>query len=203
MVIEFVGLPGTGKSTTARALEAFGFERMRITSKRELLMLNVMFFFKYPCACVRLFFTIVRTSIVHGRFYPLFMNAFLDTQGRIIKAQRTHGRHAIVDQGYLQGLLSMSYHALTEDGVRQYMLHFPKPDMIIFFEVHESMRTQRLTERGYGVREGEANTSKWLQRLPQNAACIKQAGNMLGVPFHVLNAAQATQDIVEEIKRAL
>ncbi len=172
MTIEFCGLPGVGKSTIARALESHGFERVRIESKWELFQKNLEYLVRYPRAFIKMFFCIVRTSRSHGRLYRLFMNVFLDTNARILKAQQLPV-HAIVDQGHLQALLSLSYHALTDDEIQAYLRHLPVPDVVFAFEASPSVREAHLSERGYRPRDGEkTDTREWLQHLEENATRV-------------------------------
>jgi hypothetical protein len=178
MTIEFCGLPGVGKSTIARTLESHGFVRVRIQGKWELLWRNAVYSVCFPRAFFKMLRIIIRTSRAHGRFYPLFMNVFLDTNARIMKA-RTMDTNAIIDQGHVQALLSLSYHLLSDDEIQAYFRHLPLPDIVFAFEAPPSVRESHLTERGYRPRDGEyTDTREWLLNLERNAeqvtVCIEK-----------------------------
>ena len=201
MVIEFCGLPGAGKSTIARALEEYGFVRVRIRSKAELIGYNLAYLVVYPVAFFKMLFCITKTSLSHGRFYRLFMNVFLDTNARIYKAKRGGSTPMIVDQGHLQALLSLSYHALSDDEAGAFLKYLPRPDMVFVFEAPADVRAMHLKERGYGPREEETNTDEWSQYLDDNMKTISEyALRKKSYPVHIISTDQSIEHVVEEIR---
>jgi|GEM_PF-1703138 len=199
MVIEFCGLPGVGKSTIARALEEHGFVRVRIRGKVELIGYNLVYLVTYPVAFFKMLFCITKTSLVHGRFYRLFMNVFLDTNARIYKAKRG-SVPMIVDQGHLQALLSLSYHKLSGEEVGAFLKYLPKPDRVFVFEAPADVRTAHLKERGYTPREAETDTDEWFRYLEGNMNTITEYVTQKNTYLTtVISTDQPIERVVEEI----
>ncbi len=198
-MIELCGLPGVGKSTLARMLEQHGYEKVRVNGKGDLLLTNIQYLLRYPTAFLKLFFAIVKVSLTHGRFYPLFMNVFLDTNARIFKAKHS-SKLSIVDQGNLQGLLSLSYHPLTEKNVAVFLKHLPKPDLILILKTDEDTRMKRLKERGYGPREREKNREAWLLHLQKNMESLEEfLQTILWAPILSVSAEDDPQEILKKV----
>ncbi len=203
MVIEFCGLPGVGKSTIARALEEYGFVRVRIQGKAELLWYNFLYLLTYPCAFFKMLFIISKVGLRHSRLYRLFMNVFLDTNARIYKAKKGNAP-MIVDQGHLQALFSLSYHKLSHNDVGLFLRYLPTPDRVFVFEAPTDIRTAHLKERGYGPREGEENTECWFQYMESNIKTIAEyALQKKAYSVQVISTDKPLVTIVEEIRTAV
>jgi broad-specificity NMP kinase len=166
MIIEFCGLPGVGKSTTARELRAHGYQRVRIETRHELFARNVYYFFQYPQAFLKMLFAVVSVGLRRKRLYPLFMNVFLDTNARIHKAKIFP--NAIIDQGHIQGLLSLSHHALSFNEIEHKVRFLPQTDKLFILVASAKVRNDRLSTRGYGVREGEVPSAVWSSAVEEN-----------------------------------
>jgi broad-specificity NMP kinase len=203
MVIEFCGLPGVGKSTTARALEAHGFVKVRIGGVGELFYQNILYAFRFPLAWVKMLVCVLRSGFAHGRLYPLFMNVFLHTNARIMKARRTKA-HAIIDQGHLQALLSLSYHDLTSKEVIDFLRYLPRPDRVVVCVAPDDVRSERITVRGYGPRDNEKHAEAWLAHITHNMDVIHTTiVQREQYPVLLLMTNKPTDQLVEEVKAVM
>lgn len=203
MVIEFCGLPGVGKSTIARALEEYGFVRVRIRGKGELFWYNFLYLVTFPCAFFKMLFIVFKVGLQHARFYRFFMNVFLDTNARIYKAKKGNA-HMIVDQGHIQALFSLSYHKLSHDEVGTFLKYLPLPDKVFVFEAPADIRIAHLTERGYGPREGEEKTEGWFQYMESNMKTITEYFLQKKLyAVQVISTDKPVAAIVEEIRTAV
>ncbi len=161
MMIEFYGLPGSGKTTAARKkAEAEDFQIIKIRSNKELFFYNLAFLFKNPAFFLKTFFKILRNSKTPRIFYYKLMNSFFHYNAKYMKAGRY--KRAILDQSFFQNILSIFDRVLSEDELRAIVKSFPKPDGLIVFDLPEEERQRRVKERGYLGREtlGE-DASRW------------------------------------------
>ena len=150
MIIELFGLPGSGKSTRARALEQEGkVVRVRINSRTELLVRNALFFFQYPVTTIRLAVYLLKYGGRGTLFRTKVISLFLGHNAKYQKARWMKGVY-IIDQGHFQNLLSLFEVPLTEVEMRAYVALLPKPDELWICTVEEGERARRLRERGYG-----------------------------------------------------
>ena len=152
MILELVGLPGSGKSTFARSLESDKkWTRVRITKRGELLYYATYFFLRHPVSTARQLSFLIRYRGNRALWYTKFINLFLVHNAKYMKASRL--AHAIIDQGHLQNAMSLFDTEVEDEVLFSYIAILPHPDMVVFFDVSEAVRMQRIAGRGYGVRE--------------------------------------------------
>ncbi len=150
ILVELFGLPGVGKSTRARGLEAGGEAvRVRIGSRTELLWRNALFFAHNPILSARLFFYVVRYAGSPALFYTKFANLFLEKNAKYQKA-RASRKTMVMDQGHFQNMLSLFERPMPEDALGRYARILPKPDELWICVASEEERRRRLAARGYG-----------------------------------------------------
>lgn len=144
MIVELVGLPGTGKTTLAKALGAHGVLVGPATSRTALLSDATIFFLRRPFLAFALLSAIMfRTS--HRRRYTLFMNCFLGYAAQYERARRISdaGGFAILDQGHFQTIISFG--GLPS----QIMRAFPHPDVLVVVEAPDDVQEERMRSRGH------------------------------------------------------
>ena len=155
MIIELFGLPGSGKSTIARALEANGkAKRIRITSRGELLWRSSLYILRHPLSSLIQLWYLIRYSGSLQLFYSKFMNLFLH---HAAKYQKAHAKQEVVviDQGHLQNLLSLFELPVSHEKMVRYLAWLPKPDQVWVCEANADERARRLQSRGQDSRPGE------------------------------------------------
>ncbi len=155
MIVELVGLPGSGKTTFARRLtESEGWVLVSIGGPTELLFYNALFLLHHPMK----FLCGLRWLSSHRGhrqlWYLKFVNLFLVHNAKYMKAGRYS--RAVIDQGHHQNIISLFDTRVTDALLDSYAQSLPKPDLLCFFRADDETRTKRLTGRGYGAR-GEFN----------------------------------------------
>jgi hypothetical protein len=153
MIIEFYGLPGTGKTATAKKLEQeTDFNIVKIKTKQELIFFNILFLLKHPIKFFVLLYFIIVNSVSLKEFYYKFMNAFLNCNAKYQKSKKY--KKAIIDQGYFQGILSIFNKEIKNTSLNKYLNIILKPDILFIFEAPQVVRDKRILERGYYIRRG-------------------------------------------------
>lgn len=163
MILELTGLPGSGKTTFAKKLsEKEDWRLITIRRRGELLYYNAWFLARHPVFFFRglrwLFQNLGRREL----WYTKFMNLFLVHNAKYMKASRYP--RAIIDQGHHQNVISLFDEMLPPTELRAYLRCLPPPDALLFFVADEKVRDQRLSARGYGVREGISDDVRALWR---------------------------------------
>ncbi len=200
MIVELYGLPGTGKSTIARALESQGkFKRIRITSKVELLWYNFLFFFKKPFKFFKLLFYIFQHSSNWQIFYYKFMNLFLHCNAKYQKALKY--QNALIDQGYFQNVISLFEQQVHWGVIQKYLANIILPDKLFILQADDQERQNRLLNRGYGLRQFQDEKTKdtWLKASQTNNSVFLENIANVKVRFFVITNNQSVEKVLQEI----
>lgn len=153
MIIELVGLPGSGKSTFARKLaEDPRFLIVSPTGAAALLWWNLRFFLRFPFRSVALAYYTFRHLGSRSYAYEKIVNLFFVHNAKFMKA-RTVDR-AILDQGHHQMIVSLFEVVQDVDVIRRFLRVIPKPDLLLAFDIPHEVREERMAKRGYRVRHG-------------------------------------------------
>lgn len=160
MLIELVGLPGSGKTTFAKRLAEGGrFTVVKIANPFELLWYNALFFARHPTVSLRTFIWLCRHRGDARFWYAKLTNLFLQHNAKYMKAARY--ARAVIDQGHHQNALSLFDMRIPDRVLDRYVAILPKPDLLCFFVADKETRDQRLRSRGYGARdEWEGDTRR-------------------------------------------
>ncbi|MEK7118427.1 MAG: glycosyltransferase [Patescibacteria group bacterium] len=151
MIVELVGLPGSGKTTFAKRLsEREGWSVVSIAFRSELVFYNALFFFQHPVDFLRGLLWLCRYCGFWKLWYTKFTNLFLVHNATYMKARKYP--RAIIDQGHHQNVISLFDRIVADDVIDRYVRFLPKPDILCFFIADDETRTKRLAERGYGAR---------------------------------------------------
>lgn len=170
MMIELYGLPGSGKSTLARKLEReFGYIRIKIANRKELLWYNFLFFLKYPIKFFVLFYYVVINSSSSFTFYFKFMNTFLQHNAKFEKAKTF--KKAVIDQGHFQNIISVFESELDLKILDRYIQFIPRPEKLVIFQADAVTIASRTSLRGYYAREGfmdRQHHERWRKIIEKN-----------------------------------
>jgi thymidylate kinase len=175
MIIEFCGLPGSGKTTIAKKIEQnTDYKIIKIKSKRELLYYNFLFFIKYPVKFFYLFFYICRNSESWKEFYLKLMNTFFQHNAKYQKALKFE--KAIIDQGYFQNFLSVFNKKINTDIFYKYSELILQPDKLFIIKVSEKERLERINKRGYSFRNdfSEEERGVWMKIMMSNNSLLEK-----------------------------
>lgn len=156
MIVELVGLPGSGKTTIAEAMRARGVVSVSIPSRTQLLCGAVAFWSLRPVLALNLVWHIMTRAPQEVR-YELFVNGYLGYAARYRKARLLSrmGAPVVLDQGFFQLFISL------EDLSAAFSEAFPKPDFLVAVEAPTSVREERMARRGWAPR-GESGLEKRL-----------------------------------------
>ncbi|HQI25773.1 MAG TPA: AAA family ATPase [Candidatus Paceibacterota bacterium] len=204
MIIEFCGLPATGKTTVAGVLvKKKGFHKIKIESRREWLFYNLIFLLKHPIKFFGGLFMIVKFSEGGRDFYLKFMNCFIIHNAKYQKAQRF--RLGIIDQGYFQNILSVFNKPIDQKNLASYLKNFLYPDLLVVFDLSSTERQARLIKRGQSVRFGFdlKQVEKWQKASEVNYQLFKKMLPELGLPFCLLEASLAIDVLADKIEQCL
>ena len=162
MIIELLGLPGSGKTALAEAMKTKGAVLVPLSSRAQFLFDSSVFWLSYPILALKLFWFITTRAPREVR-YELFVNGFLGYAARYRRARALSRSGAIValDQGFFQLVISLG-------GLPPALLkRFPKPDLLTAVAADVSEREKRMTSRGWAPREGlgRENRLAWQERV--------------------------------------
>ena len=204
MIIEFYGLPGAGKTTITQKLAAKSdFKIIKIRSKKELVLYNLLFFIKHP---VKFFATIgylIANSTGWPIFYYKFTNTFLHHNAKYQKALLE--KYAILDQGYFQNVLSVFEEPISASFLVKYAGFLLKPDKLIILNLPSDDVSRRIEGRGYAARErfDREYFGKWLEVVKMNNKIFLENLDKLGMDYNIIDARRSADDICREILSGL
>ncbi|PLX27397.1 hypothetical protein C0583_03735 [Candidatus Parcubacteria bacterium] len=200
MIIEFFGLPGSGKSSIARKVsENSEFKLIKIRSRTELIKFNILFFIKNPYKFIWLFLLIVKNSSGLFDFYYKFMNSFLDYNAKLEKASREE--YAIIDQGYFQNVLAVYKREIDKSVLRQYLKEIKKPDFLIIVDLDKKKRQERIIERGHGVKNvySDKESDRWTERAEKSYQFFKENIKDLYSNYLIIDSSDSIEDTSKKI----
>ncbi len=153
MIIEIFGLPGVGKTSFSRAWVGADkkYKNIKVTSRLELVFLNLFYFLRYPKKFIVSLFLVIKYSGGLRLMYSKFMNLFLQYNARFIKAE-SNGL-SILDQGHMMSTLSLFEQDISSHIMMDVYSNINRSDALVILEASDDIRHSRLEKRGYGVRE--------------------------------------------------
>lgn len=197
MIVEFYGLPASGKSVTAeRIAQETDFKVITVKNKSELLFLNILFACKHPVVTATTLWHIVRNSKNSKTFYFKYMNSLLHRNARYEKARRH--KNALIVEGYFQNILSLFEKTITETEMKAYLRILPKPDKLIIFDLSSEERVKRLRERKNADFERHSNPA-YNRVMEENNALFKRVIEDSSHEYFAIDAGQDAEGLARAV----
>lgn len=157
MIIELLGLPGTGKTALAQAMKSRGAVLVSLPSRTRIVTDAFLFWLEHPVLASRLLAHLLKEAPRDSR-YELFVNGYLGYAARYRKARSLsrQGSLVVLDQGFLQ--LIVSLHGLPEELLRK----LPKPEVLVVLTVEPRERERRMAARGWAPRASSGTEKRLL-----------------------------------------
>ncbi|XKT75427.1 MAG: glycosyltransferase [Patescibacteria group bacterium UBA2103] len=149
MIIELVGLPASGKTYIARALEAQGYTKVAIGGA-EILPHFFVYAFTHPWSVFRHFIFFLLNAGSPSVWYLKFANLFV--RACALQQKASSYNRATIDQGLYQNLLSLFPKKPTQKTLERLSSLFPD-NILWIVEVPKDVREARLASRGVLPRE--------------------------------------------------
>lgn len=204
MIIELYGLPASGKTTVAHKIaQKMGFEVVRITGRRELVVLSMLFCLKHPIFSLLTLYYISRNAYSWQLFYYKFMNCFLQHSAKYEKARRYS--RALIDEGHWQNFIAIFETAQSRDVLMRYAKSIPNSDALFVFNVSRQELERRIIERGYFARNSfpPANVARWKEAIFSNDILLKQILADAGVFFTTVDAEKNQDEVADTVSAML
>lgn len=208
MIIELYGLSGSGKTTFAKKMaQESGFQIIKIRTRLELLYLNALFLVMHPWRLVSGFLYLTKNSPNGRLFYYKLMNTFLHVQAKYAKAWLWRGRNKglILDQGYVQNVISLFETEKSQDQIEKYMSIWIRPDILVAFDSSKEVREERLRGRGDRSRQsfGERYLRNWEEVAEKNAGAFTEILKDLEVYTMVMSTDADLQKTETSLKKII
>lgn len=193
MIIEFTGIPGSGKTTMARELaKTEGFEYIKTVGKGEkyryFFYFAVCHPFRFICLYTQTFFQSIKTRSIKLFFYKMrVLTSYIARTSKALAFSKS--KTVVLDEGLAHYGLSLFEERVTEAQVTSYLKKFLIADKIIFLETTESEGIKRLKNRGNIPRISIIkNWESWYTQYAYNSRIFKQAyENNKKIEFEVIN----------------
>ncbi len=170
MVLELVGMPGGGKSTLAHFLtHESGIPTISPKGKAMLLLRSMWFIVFHPWLCIPLMLLVAKESSSMDEYWFKTLNLV------IYPAAKQTFQKGVIDQGFLQSIISIPERALSKEELAKLLNHLPHENTIILVSVSEEESTRRIKDRSYRVRDtqGEEVFQRKLTYMRANLETLK------------------------------
>lgn len=202
MIIELCGLPASGKTTFAKTLcQKSSYTHARVSGVVELVWRSFLYGVLHPIVAASVFVSILQNGGGTG-FYAKFMNSFLHRLARRHKAERMNA--AIIDEGFFQNIVSVFEQERNREYIEQYIKKMPYPDMLIIFDMPDSVRIQRTQSKKTGDRErmlGEAQYAQWEQSARRNIATLISVLESKQLPCRLVRSSSDEDRLIVEFSK--
>jgi|AntAceMinimDraft_13_1070369.scaffolds.fasta_scaffold04231_6 hypothetical protein len=128
MIVELMGLPGSGKSFFAKELgKESNWTYISFKNKREVFKYFLLGILNNPIFFIAGFW--FARKVLTDRY--LFWNCYVVKYAKFAAAKRAPTEHAVIDEGAHQNVISYSRFYENTDFIKRYFTHCPRPDKLI------------------------------------------------------------------------
>lgn len=209
MIIEFYGLPGSGKTTIARAVVERAHDRSVVylhTSPRgEIARYFPVFFARNPSYT---FFWLkeIFKECMRFHFRALFrykLHLFFISTVQYQKACSKKNDTSLVDEGLYQRILSFYESEKSHQEIERCMRHIPKPGAIVVTsnketEFYRFLRSPHRYESPR-LRLGHEYFESWMGVLRKNDVTVRETIRSMGTPIIFCDGAEGIENCVDKI----
>lgn len=210
MIIEFMGLPGCGKTTLSKILDREGIAtRITITSKEELLKNLAMRCFTHPFQSLFIALSILTSQSSFAVRRLLLINAFgyrLAKMNKAVQASRKNGKGVyVIDEGPVQNTLSIFDKVVPAKTLEKFFTRAKNGiDHIMCLDLSKNSFEMRVHNRGRIGREGTLSPqqiTKWADVLYSNYQTLKtQVIPNTNVRYSIIDSNTNVQEVLGKIK---
>jgi len=209
MIIEFYGLPGSGKTTISRTLAERGGKYVYLhTSPRfETIRLVPLFAFKNPGKALFWFCELFKESMKFhfGTLFRYKLHLLLISIAQYQQAQRNAETVYLLDEGLFQRILSIYETKKTREDIERYIRHIPKVDIVVIAE-NKSTEFYRFKESPHRYESPRLHLGKeyfenWMEVVRYNDAIIKSVLKGTQKNIVVCDGAKGLGNCMDKIEK--
>ncbi|RMD59848.1 AAA family ATPase [Candidatus Parcubacteria bacterium] len=204
MIIEFYGLPGSGKTTVARRLsQELNIPIIKVRRRREVIWHSIKFFLRQPIKAAKLLKLVFKHSHFWQEFYYKLMNCWFDYNAKYSKGLKYPV--AILDQGHFQNIVSLFDEEVAQKELKRFLNLLPCPDLLVVFDIPESQRQIALQKRGYLARQNFPSSylKKWQEAFEHNHKLFLEVLPDLNLPHVFFKEEVDYKKLKEKVKNLI
>lgn len=202
MIIEFYGLPASGKTAIAQKVAEENLVTIiAVTGKFEIILRNSIFFFRHPKFYITTLWYILRYADIFR------LQVFWTFLLRTAKYQKASSAgNVILDEGYWQHILSLFATEQPRRRIEAYTKLFPNIQSLIIIEASSEKQREFRKKRGRFTREKfkKENVERWEDAIKVHHKYIKEIAARTLPVYVIKNNGEvevAVQACMEKIKK--
>lgn len=209
MIIEFYGLPGSGKTTIARAIAECANDRsvtyLHTSPRGEIVRYFPVFFARNP-VCTFFWLKEIVKECMRFHFRALFrykLHLFFISVVQYQKAYSKKNDISLIDEGLYQRILSLYESQMRKQEIERCIQHIPKPDVLVITsnketEFYRFLRSPHRHESPR-LRLGQKYFENWMDIIRKNDVAVREAVRSLGTPVIFCDGAKGIENCVSKI----